>query len=133
MTLRERLLEHKQMEDYDFAKKIYANLCNLVWYDYVNDEAISHSWRDAGGFVASIRNESFDLSEGYMDFYCSGEEGEVDEEIEKLFESWNIVNLKGYYDDKDKSKSEEERINNFKKTHPVIVSWNRDKKINNII
>ena len=61
MTLRERLLEHKQMEDYDFAKKIYANLCNLVWYDYVNDEAISHSWRGAGGFVASIRNESFDL------------------------------------------------------------------------
>ena len=66
-----------------------------------------------------------------MDFYCSGEEGEVDEEIEKLFESWNIVNLKGYYD--DKGKSEEERINNFKKNHPVIVSWNRDKKINNII
>jgi hypothetical protein len=133
MTLRERLLEHKQMEDYDFAKKIYANLCNLVWYDYVNDEAISHSWRGAGGFVASIRNESFDLREGYMDFYCSGEEGEVDEEVEKLFESWNIVNLKGYYDDKNKGKSDEERLNVFKKTHPVIVSWNRDIKINNII
>ena len=26
------------MSDITFANKVYANLCNLVWYDYINDE-----------------------------------------------------------------------------------------------
>jgi hypothetical protein len=131
MTFRERLesyLEsYDKIKDYDFAQKIYANLCNLVWYDYVNDEVIEFSWRSAGGFVAGIRK----LGENYMDFYCSGNEGEIDDEIEKLFESWNIVNVKGYYD--IKTKTEEERIEEFKKTNPLVVAYNRDNKINDIL
>jgi hypothetical protein len=127
MTFRERLESHPKMSDYDFAKKIYANLCNLVWYDYVNDEVITFSWRSSGGFVSGIRQ----LGENYMDFYCSGNEGEIDDEIEKLFESWNIVNVKGYHD--IKTKTEEERIEEFKKTNPLVVAYNRDKKINNIL
>jgi hypothetical protein len=99
----------------------------LVWYDYVNDEVITFSWRGSGGFVASIRQ----LGEGYMDFYCSGNEGEIDDEIENLFESWNIVNVKGYYD--NKTKTEEERIEEFKKTNPLVVAYNRDNKINDIL
>lgn len=127
MTFRERLESYDKIKDYDFAQKIYANLCNLVWYDYVNDEVITFSWRSSGGFVASIRQ----LGEGYMDFYCSGNEGEIDDEIEKLFESWNIVNVKGYYD--NKTKTEEERIEEFKKTNPLVVAYNRDNKINDIL
>jgi hypothetical protein len=127
MTFRERLESYDKIKDYDFAQKIYANLCNLVWYDYVNDEVIEFSWRSAGGFVSRIRQ----LSEGYMDFYCSGNEGEIDDEIEKLFESWNIVNVRGYYD--VKTKTEEERIEEFKKTNPLVVAYNRDNKINDIL
>ena len=136
MTFRERLESYDKIKDYDFAQKIYANLCNLVWYDYVNDEVITFSnlpvsteisWRSSGGFVAGIRQ----LGEGYMDFYCSGNEGEIDDEIEKLFESWNIVNVKGYYD--NKTKTEEERIEEFKKTNPLVVAYNRDKKISDVI
>jgi hypothetical protein len=127
MTFRERLESYDKIKDYDFAQKIYANLCNLVWYDYVNDEVITFSWRSSGGFVSGIRQ----LGENYMDFYCSGNEGEIDDEIEKLFESWNIVNVKGYYD--IKTKTEEERIEEFKKTNPLVVAYNRDKKINNIL
>jgi hypothetical protein len=133
MTFRERLESYDKIKDYDFAQKIYANLCNLVWYDYVNDEVIEFSWRSAGGFVAGIRK----LGENYMDFYCSGNEGEIDDEIEKLFESWNIVNVKEYYDGNVfngiKTKTEEERIEEFKKTNPLVVAYNRDKKINNIL
>jgi hypothetical protein len=127
MTFRERLESYDKIKDYDFAQKIYANLCNLVWYDYVNDEVITFSWRSSGGFVSGIRQ----LGENYMDFYCSGNEGEIDDEIEKLFESWNIVNVKGYYD--IKNKSEEERIEEFKKTNPLVVAYNRDNKINDIL
>jgi hypothetical protein len=65
------------MSDITFANKVYANLCNLVWYDYINDEVISQSWRGAGGFVADIRN----IGEDYIDFYCSGNEGEVDKDF----------------------------------------------------
>jgi hypothetical protein len=133
MTFKERLESYNKIRDYDFAQKIYANLCNLVWYDYVNDEVIEFSWRSAGGFVSGIRQ----LGEDYMDFYCSGNEGEIDDEIEKLFESWNIVNVKEYYDGNVfngiKNKSEEERIEEFKKTNPLVVAYNRDKKINNIL
>jgi hypothetical protein len=127
MTFRERLESYDKIKDYYFAQKIYANLCNLVWYDYVNDEVITFSWRSSGGFVAGIRQ----LGENYMDFYCSGDEGEIDDEIEKLFESWNIVNVKGYYD--IKTKTEEERIEEFKKTNPLVVAYNRDNKINDIL
>jgi hypothetical protein len=127
MTFRERLESYDKIKDYDFAQKIYANLCNLVWYDYVNDEVIDFSWRSSGGFVSGIRQ----LGEDYMDFYCSGNEGEIDDEIEKLFESWNIVNVKGYYD--IKTKTEEEKIAEFKKTNPLVVAYNRDNKINNIL
>lgn len=127
MTFRERLESYDKIKDYDFAQKIYANLCNLVWYDYVNDEVIEFSWRSSGGFVSGIRQ----LGEDYMDFYCSGDEGEIDDEIEKLFESWNIVNVKGYYD--VKTKTEEERIEEFKKTNPLVVAYNRDNKINDIL
>ena len=127
MTFRERLESYDKIKDYDFAQKIYANLCNLVWYDYVNDEVITFSWRSSGGFVAGIRQ----LGEDYMDFYCSGNEGEIDDEIENLFESWNIVNVKGYYD--IKTKTEEERIEEFKKTNPLVVAYNRDNKINDIL
>lgn len=127
MTFRERLESYDKIKDYDFAQKIYANLCNLVWYDYVNDEVITFSWRSSGGFVSGIRQ----LGEDYMDFYCSGDEGEIDDEIEKLFESWNIVNVKEYYD--NKTKTEEERIEEFKKTNPLVVAYNRDKKISDVI
>lgn len=127
MTFRERLESYDKIKDYDFAQKIYANLCNLVWYDYVNGEVITFSWRSSGGFVAGIRQ----LGEDYMDFYCSGNEGEIDDEIENLFESWNIVNVKGYYD--NKTKTEEERIEEFKKTNPLVVAYNRDKKISDLI
>lgn len=119
----------QKVQDKAFAEKLYANLCNLVWYDYINDSLISFSWRGAGGYVAGIR----ELGEDYMDFYCSGGEGIVDEEIETLFNQNGIVLFEDFYNTAFESSSEEEKIDFFKKTHPVVVAYNRDKNINNII
>lgn len=131
--LSDKLINHGGISDIDFAKKVYANLCNLAWYDLENEEIISFSWRSSGAFVASLRRQLIGTNEDYMDFYCSGEEGELDSNIESLFNSWNIVNIPDYYNFKPGEMTEESKIEHFKKNHPIIVSWERDKKINKIL
>ena len=62
-----------------YAQELYAALCNMRWQNNGNSENIySCSWRYAGGMVAQIRNQG----ENYMDFYCSGNEGQVNKRIE---------------------------------------------------
>lgn len=126
MRLREILINTNRMSDIEFANKVYANLCNLVWYDYINDECISFSWRGSGGFVASIRS----IGEDYMDFYCSGNEGDVDGEIESIFNENGVVLFEDFYSHKDIE--HDELIDIFKKNHPVVVAYNRNKKIDDI-
>ena len=116
------------MSDITFANKVYANLCNLVWYDYINDEVISSSWRGAGGIVADIRN----IGEDYMDFYCSGNEGEVDPEIEELFNANGIVVFENLYDSYSDDLNLTQKAALRKKEHPVVVAYNRDKNLNKI-
>ena len=129
MRLKDILINSNKMSDITFANKVYANLCNLVWYDYINDEVISQSWRGAGGFVADIRN----LDEDYMDFYCSGNEGRVDSEIEKLFNDNGIVVFENLYESYPDVPDIMEKVEFFKKEHPVVVAYNRDKNLNNIL
>jgi hypothetical protein len=61
--------------DETFAKNFYASLCNKIWVK--NDEKFDASWRYAGGLVANLRNVGGGLNEDYLDFYLSGNEGEV--------------------------------------------------------
>ena len=71
-----------------FARLLYAALCNTEWRHRAAETLWSISWRGAGGVVAHLRGEG-----NYMDWYCSGGEGLVDEgvlaEIEGL--GWDIV------------------------------------------
>lgn len=60
--------------DRDFAVAVYASLCNVDW-QHEDGSRWSISWRGAGGLIAEIR----DQDECYLDFYCSGNEGYVDE------------------------------------------------------
>ena len=64
-----------------YAQKLYHSLCNNRFVknnDFVN--YYSCSWRYAGGIIAGI------LCEGdYMDWYCSGKEGNLDPEVEEDF------------------------------------------------
>ena len=85
------MLEKVRTDDY--AQKLYATLCNNefqrqdVW-TVLSDQLWSCTWRYAGGIIASMRQEG-----DYMDWYCSGGEGYVDEEVaEDLAKlGWRVV------------------------------------------
>jgi hypothetical protein len=74
-----------KVQDTEYAKKLYAALCNTDW---LRTEVIpllrqdpdkdlwSCSWRYAGGIIAHMREEG-----DYIDWYCSGNEGYIDPEV----------------------------------------------------
>jgi len=91
-----------KFKDIKYAIKIYCALSNMRWreiwdeVDYLKvhvgwihrqhkgnfiprRKVYSCTWRYAGGLVAKIR----DVGEDYLDFYCSGCEGDVDDEVRK--------------------------------------------------
>ena len=69
-------LYQKLLND-DYAKDLYRALCNMRWKKRGFTELYSCSWRYAGGLIATIRNKG----EDYMNFYLSGYEGNVTDEI----------------------------------------------------
>lgn len=58
------------------AVDVYRALSNVEWR-HEDGSRYSCSWRSAGGLVAEIRG----AGEDYLDFYCSGREGTVTDEI----------------------------------------------------
>lgn len=74
-----------KVQDEDYAKALYAALCNTDWIriDVIpllrqdpKQDMWSCSWRYAGGIIADM------LEEGdYIDWYCSGNEGYIDPEV----------------------------------------------------
>lgn len=88
------------LNDRDIAKEFYAAMCNMRWRKIETappDEQIidrlkgvdrhiwSCSWRSAGGIIADIRNANYNTTEDYMDYYCSGSEGNVTYIVEECF------------------------------------------------
>lgn len=68
--------------DKTFAQNLYASLCNVGW---VKNECMFHcTWRRAGGIVANIRNVAYNFNESYLDYYCSGYEGTVFEDVKDV-------------------------------------------------
>ena len=63
-----------------YAQNLYAAMCNQDWqrndvWPLLKGETWSCSWRYAGGIVADMREEG-----DYIDWYCSGIQGEPDED-----------------------------------------------------
>ncbi len=70
----------------DYCKDLYAALCNNEFIK--NNKECSYSWRTSGGIISSI------LEKGdYIDWYLSGNEGHVTDEVEKDITDmgWKIV------------------------------------------
>ena len=99
LDMRDNELIVSCLEDIEIAKDFYRALCDVEWFK-VNllpeDEEIierlkgtrkvwSCSWRSAGRIISDIRNQKFNTNESYLDFYCSGDEGNVSELVEGCF------------------------------------------------
>jgi hypothetical protein len=63
------------VKDIRFATDLYRAMCNTDWFR--NGVQWATTWRVAGGIVAYLR----DLNEDYNDFYCSGDEGIVADDV----------------------------------------------------
>ena len=89
--------------DLDTAKMFYAAMSNMRWRKVQEDSNLelfsvlqgnsyiwSCSWRQAGGIISDIRRDFHGQNEDYMDFYCSGNEGNVKKVVEENFRrlSW---------------------------------------------
>ena len=59
-----------------FAALLYAALCNRRWIHRATGQEWSVSWRGAGSGIAHLRG-----SGDYLDWYCGGEEGMLDEQV----------------------------------------------------
>lgn len=77
----------------EYAEKLYAALCNNEFikretWTLIKDDRWSCSWRYAGGIVAHLTG-----SGDYIDWYCGGDEGYVDDEIkDDLYNlGWNLI------------------------------------------
>ncbi len=70
-------LSEKLIGNDEYAVDFYRALCNMRWQK--SEDVYSCSWRYAGEIISGIRNKG----ESYIDFYCSGGEGTVSEEVEK--------------------------------------------------
>jgi len=63
-----------------YAQNLYAALCNQDWqrndvWPLLKDQRWTCSWRYAGGIIADMREEG-----DYIDWYCSGIQGEPDDD-----------------------------------------------------
>ena len=73
----------KVRTDDTYAQRLYATLCNNdfvppdVW-KVLKNETWSCSWRYAGGIVADMQEKG-----DYIDWYCSGHEGEIFPDVEQ--------------------------------------------------
>ena len=61
--------------EHTFAVRLYGSLCNVEWR-HVNGTRYSCSWRYAGSIVSRLVGGA-----DYLDFYCSGHEGEIDDDV----------------------------------------------------
>lgn len=68
-----------KLENDSYATALYGALCNMRWKKLGSNYIYSCSWRYAGGLIASLRCKG----EDYLDYYCSGNEGQIREDIEK--------------------------------------------------
>ena len=84
-------IKTKCLHSKDYCKRFYATLCNngLAKGTYET----GYSWRGAGGLIADILGVG-----NYMDWYCSGNEGYIDDEVEEDLKAIGWAVLGDYYD-----------------------------------
>lgn len=70
------IIKQKLRSSKSYCKRFYSTLCNNELFK--GEFGTGYSWRATGGLIADL------LGQGdYMDWYCSGNEGLIDEEVEQ--------------------------------------------------
>jgi len=73
-------IHNKCIVSEDYCKDLYSALCNNEFTK--GSKTCSYTWRTVGGIIANI------LEKGdYIDWYCSGNEGFITEEIKQDLEN----------------------------------------------
>jgi hypothetical protein len=72
-----RVLAEPVAADETFARELYGSLCNMRWERKGMTTPVSTSWRSAGAIVAELVGEG----RCFLDYYCSGNEGDVSERV----------------------------------------------------
>ena len=70
-------LADQARSDREFAIELYGALCNASWRHDDGTEWPGGTWRYVAGAVADLRG----CREDYLDFYCSGGEGEITDRV----------------------------------------------------
>ena len=85
-----RLFGERMKTDEEFCKQVWSSLANVDW-THVDGDKGDYSFRSAGGLISDIREEGC-----YMDWYCSGPDGVVSEEIATALaaEGWSYKVLR---------------------------------------
>ncbi len=75
---RSTMICEKCQQSEQYAQSLYGALCNMQWkyIEQPKSELWTCSWRYSGGIIARIIGEG-----DYFDWYCSGNEGQVTDEI----------------------------------------------------
>jgi hypothetical protein len=72
-----RTLAERVAREDSFATELYRALCNMQWQREDMGAPVSVSWRHAGSVVADLTGRGG----RYLDYYCSGNEGQVSERV----------------------------------------------------
>ena len=88
----------EKCKDSNYANNLYGAMCNVEWDHKGDNSCWGCSWRYAGGILADICNRNLGSNKrkyDYLDFYCCGTEGQVDECIEEDLEKmgWKYKRL----------------------------------------
>jgi hypothetical protein len=72
-----KALANRARSDREFAVELYGALCNASWHHEDGADWPGATWRSVADLVACLRG----CGENYLDFYCSGGEGEITDRV----------------------------------------------------
>lgn len=90
----EKDLEKLAPQEDDFYDRLYAALCNNDLMNIETNKVEGYSWRASGGVVARLYNLHYQTDKDYLYYYCNGNEGLVEEDVEQLLNNvgWTVIN-----------------------------------------